>query len=1197
MRPFDPSTCADYKEISVDAGNDYNALLDGAPTQAAINENPYQNILKDDKAEQKTLLQQSMYVASPLDPDRQAKILQLATEMKMPANLVERNYDELQKKKALQTTDYNDLVENSPGTAQFLADPQNAAIAKDDLQNLRNVEDSVKDYGAFTSLWRSLNVGSAQLLASVARLPALVNDVGLLPVNLGFKYLYNQPGSQLKSPDWLINNPLAVHYDNEAKAWDTPDLHEDVVKNIAGGNYSKAGRGLLSQFVSNSPNQAALLLLAVYGLPVAGLVGAGATQASGTLKNSNDAGVDPASATINAITQGTLEAGFENIGTFGVLHHWESAIARSFGKQTSREVFKEVGKSLAYSALAEGNEEFWTQIGQDFSDYVSGVNPDALDGMLSRAANAGLAGSFAGVVGTAPAGATHSIQQHVQQKESAMARDFFLSFGKSAEATKLRERLPEKQREFVEKVTQGTGVENVYIPVEAMETYFQTKGIPPAQIAQEIGISKEYNEAKDSGTDVKIPLSTMAEKLVGTEHYNALADDIKFNPSAMTVNEAKAEAEKVRTDVQQADAEAQSAKENQASQESAALFEESARHVRENIKSQLVETGMLPADADKQALLYQEAFKSLGAKSGKDPLQLFEQYGLRIQKQNQSAQPNEQVFNQAMRPGEVEQTTVPHPSEVKIAQPLETVPVDLSQDRGQLTKQVLDLAQKGNFINAQTGLTINVSGQTIRKSVDQAEKFIRNKSNRAYQTHLEVAQHLGELLQNAVFHTQSGDNKGRSTQWLYLFAPLQLNGKEQLVKLEVKKNRDQYTLHNYTVLEQPGGGEAKTSDIAQSDTSVPARSTLPIDEFMARVKSARDAKTFFQSPQQATAVVASAPAFYLKSTQLLEQKMGNSATVEQVKAILKDVKEEERKWSGLDDFLKGKEKVSKPELLEFLRANQLQIQEVTKGENKAADRSDNTAAELVPVNTDQAIYAWATGNVIMGQRAGELGHTALTSSASIIGFQGQLFKVPGTDTNADRSTQPKVFGKYTLPGGENYREVLFTIPRSQRGKTPRWLLLCHYGENNAVKTRRRDKLSWFHARHSTGTRSAAETFVERRQVSVPIITAPPISMSRTFSRTHVSMIVWMQRASAFSSSKKFNLTGIKPDGRSDINLRRLGRERSIEKELNAFEKQLLDKYRGRSVSPISTKIGLSEIASFRYQLKSKNESEACSRVQ
>jgi hypothetical protein len=59
--------------------------------------------------------------------------------------------------------------------------------------------------------------------------------------------------------------------------------------------------------------------------------------------------------------------------------------------------------------------------------------------------------------------------------------------------------------------------------------------------------------------------------------------------------------------------------------------------------------------------------------------------------------------------------------------------------------------------------------------------------------------------------------------------------------------------------------------------------------------------------------------------------MGPSATADQVRGIVKEIKPEERKWLGIDDFLKGKDKVSKPELLEFLRANALEVKEVTKG--------------------------------------------------------------------------------------------------------------------------------------------------------------------------------------------------------------------------------------------------------------------------
>jgi len=120
------------------------------------------------------------------------------------------------------------------------------------------------------------------------------------------------------------------------------------------------------------------------------------------------------------------------------------------------------------------------------------------------------------------------------------------------------------------------------------------------------------------------------------------------------------------------------------------------------------------------------------------------------------------------------------------------------------------------------------------------------------------------------------------------------------------------------------------------------------------------------------------PVYYSQLQRTIEQKMPNSAPVSMVKALIEpnkgNVKAEEVEWSGINEFLKGKEKVSKAELLDFLKSNEVQIKEVVK-------QGFETPSSL------------SIGNVY---------------------DPGQM---PNTK-----------FSSYQLPGGSNYREVLLTLP-------------------------------------------------------------------------------------------------------------------------------------------------------------------------
>jgi len=114
------------------------------------------------------------------------------------------------------------------------------------------------------------------------------------------------------------------------------------------------------------------------------------------------------------------------------------------------------------------------------------------------------------------------------------------------------------------------------------------------------------------------------------------------------------------------------------------------------------------------------------------------------------------------------------------------------------------------------------------------------------------------------------------------------------------------------------------------------------------------------------------------------------------------VKEEEISWIGLDEFLKGKKSVTKQEMLDFIEANSVEIEEVTLGDVLPE------GFELREENGYFVTYS-PEGNEV-----------AFNSDRATAEKQLEA---------ARRAYSKKTkYGDYTLPGGENYREVLLTLP-------------------------------------------------------------------------------------------------------------------------------------------------------------------------
>jgi hypothetical protein len=86
-----------------------------------------------------------------------------------------------------------------------------------------------------------------------------------------------------------------------------------------------------------------------------------------------------------------------------------------------------------------------------------------------------------------------------------------------------------------------------------------------------------------------------------------------------------------------------------------------------------------------------------------------------------------------------------------------------------------------------------------------------------------------------------------------------------------------------------------------------------------------------------------------------------------------DVRADEIKWLGLDDYLKGKQNVTKREVQDYIANNRVNVEEV----------------------------------------------------------RSTIPRLPGEEMPGDKGAFLPKFGQYTLPGGENYRELLLTMPSSK----------------------------------------------------------------------------------------------------------------------------------------------------------------------
>lgn len=129
------------------------------------------------------------------------------------------------------------------------------------------------------------------------------------------------------------------------------------------------------------------------------------------------------------------------------------------------------------------------------------------------------------------------------------------------------------------------------------------------------------------------------------------------------------------------------------------------------------------------------------------------------------------------------------------------------------------------------------------------------------------------------------------------------------------------------------------------------------------------------------------------------------------------VTKEEMDWLGLDSFLKGRGKVTKEELGEFINANKVEVQTVTRRDDVQNFKTPKEAEE----------YLRSTG-LIEDMEIDLLPPNEITRLANNAwrDFEGAV----GGSESGTVKYSPAAYPHLSLPGGENYRELLLTLPKT-----------------------------------------------------------------------------------------------------------------------------------------------------------------------
>jgi hypothetical protein len=204
-----------------------------------------------------------------------------------------------------------------------------------------------------------------------------------------------------------------------------------------------------------------------------------------------------------------------------------------------------------------------------------------------------------------------------------------------------------------------------------------------------------------------------------------------------------------------------------------------------------------------------------------------------------------------------------------------------------------------------------------------------------------------------------------------------------------------------TFLPAPGIPEAAIQGVKAVGKAIKATKNMPVGMSTQAVGQGMDELGFYSAAKQAVDAI--------------QQPKGTGAQFLAQISKTPGVKPDEIKWTGLDEFLQSKKSVTKAEVQEYLDKNRVEIKEVTLGGGyKAIEKELNKQGYDLNVDMD------GDWSIFKNNEYVELDELPADLQKFVM-------------ENSPGKTETK-FSKYTLPGGENYREILLTLPAKKSAK-------------------------------------------------------------------------------------------------------------------------------------------------------------------
>jgi hypothetical protein len=558
------------------------------------------------------LLESNIGDAANTNPDEFANMVKLSRAASIAVDAVPEYQDLAKSTQLLKKTNVPELIDTHPKTSQFLADPDKAKLASDDIDNFKETEGVFGKIGNFFNatggVIKSGTLSASAGIVGAVRMPIdALNDAAgvILPVR----------------PFTPLTNALAEYQQGIKRSADAalPKMEGDIGKGVVSGGASLVRNTLNLPLLFAGP-QGQRAYWAATLAPVGG-------EEYGKAK---EKGLGTVEALNYAATQTGIEYLTEKIPMGKLVGDLKAG--SPFYKTLYNQLITEIPGEQAATVLQDLTE--WATLNPEkpFKTYIEERPSAALQTLVATTVGAG--GSTVIATGIEKATTAFADKADAAERANGIA-DVVANMNKLSAANKVRTRDADTFEEWINQVSEDSPIQNVYISAETLKQSGLDKQLQ--EVAPDI--AEQVETAAAMGRDIQIPIAEYMTKIAPTPLGDAMLDNLRAEGETMTRKEAREFIDQKSEELQAAADQMMQQKENDQ------RFIDSAKEVETNMFDQLKSTGVYTTATSKNFATYvRDIYVTKAAAMGITPTELYEMIPYKISAKMPTA--DVQLFNQ-----------------------------------------------------------------------------------------------------------------------------------------------------------------------------------------------------------------------------------------------------------------------------------------------------------------------------------------------------------------------------------------------------------------------------------------------------------------------------------------------------------------------------------------------------------------------